>query len=82
LIEAIRRHIAVPFTLQEDPALLRKCDEPVIAGDITKFQRCSGWEAEIGLTQTIRDMLEWWRSRLAGDLNSERKFSGAEPIPV
>jgi GDP-4-dehydro-6-deoxy-D-mannose reductase len=82
LIEAIRCHIALPFTLEEDPALLRKCDEPVIAGDVTKFQRCTGWDAKIGLTQTIKDMLEWWRSRLAGDLSSERKFSGAEPIPV
>jgi GDP-4-dehydro-6-deoxy-D-mannose reductase len=82
LIEAIRHHISSPFTLQEDPALLRKCDEPVIAGDVTKFQRCSGWEAKIGLNQTLRDMLEWWRARLAGRLNPDRQFSGAESVPA
>jgi GDP-4-dehydro-6-deoxy-D-mannose reductase len=65
LIEAIRRHIKVPLTLQQDAALLRTCDEPVIAGDTTKFQRCSGWKPEIGLNQTITDMIEWWRNRLA-----------------
>jgi GDP-4-dehydro-6-deoxy-D-mannose reductase len=65
LIEAIRPHIRVPFTLVQDPALLRTCDELVIAGDTTKFQRCSGWKPEIGLNQTISDMVEWWRNHLA-----------------
>jgi GDP-4-dehydro-6-deoxy-D-mannose reductase len=65
LVEAIRPLIKVPLTLAQDPALLRTCDERVIAGDVTKFQTCSGWKAEIGLTQTIGDMVEWWRSRLA-----------------
>lgn len=65
LIEAIRLHIKVPFTCEQDPALLRTCDERVIAGDTTKFRRCSGWKPEIGLDQTIRDMIEWWRHELA-----------------
>ncbi len=64
LVEAIRPLIKVPFTLEQDPALLRTCDELVIAGDTTKFQRCSGWKPEIGLTQTITDMIEWWRNHL------------------
>lgn len=65
LVDAIRPHIKVPFTLEQHPALLRTCDERVIAGDTTKFQRCSGWKAEIGLNQTINDMVEWWRNHLA-----------------
>jgi GDP-4-dehydro-6-deoxy-D-mannose reductase len=65
LIDAIRPHIKVPLTLTQDPALLRTCDEPVIAGDTTRFRRCSGWKPEIGLDQTISDMIEWWRSHLA-----------------
>jgi GDP-4-dehydro-6-deoxy-D-mannose reductase len=65
LVEAIRPLIKVPFTLEQDPALLRTCDEPVIAGDTTKFQLCSGWKPEIGLHQTISDMVEWWRNHLA-----------------
>jgi GDP-4-dehydro-6-deoxy-D-mannose reductase len=64
LIDAIRPHIRVPFILEQDPALLRTCDEPVIAGDTSKFQHCTGWKPEISLTQTIRDMLDWWRDRL------------------
>jgi GDP-4-dehydro-6-deoxy-D-mannose reductase len=65
LVDAIRPHIKVPLTLKQDPALLRTCDEPVIAGDTTRFRRCSGWQPEIGLDQTISDMVVWWRNHFA-----------------
>jgi GDP-4-dehydro-6-deoxy-D-mannose reductase len=65
LVDAIRQLIKVPFTLEQDPALLRTCDERVIAGDTTKFRSCSGWKPEIGLNQTISDMVDWWRNHLA-----------------
>jgi len=65
LIEAIHGCVTVPFRIQQDPALMRGCDEPVIAGDITKFQRCTGWSPEIGLAETLLDMLAWWRKRPA-----------------
>jgi GDP-4-dehydro-6-deoxy-D-mannose reductase len=65
VIEAIRAFVKVPFAVEQDPALLRGCDEPVIAGDISKFRHCSGWTPEIDLARTLRDMLDWWRNRLA-----------------
>jgi GDP-4-dehydro-6-deoxy-D-mannose reductase len=65
IIEIIKARVTVPFSVEENPSLLRSCDEPVIAGDITKFQRCSGWTAEIGLARTLQDMLDWWRDRLS-----------------
>lgn len=75
LIEAIQPHVKVPFTLEQDPALLRTCDEPVIAGDTTKFRLCSGWKPEIELTQTITDMIEWWRNHL-------KPTTAFDPSPV
>ncbi len=64
LIDAIRNSAAIPFEIQQDQALIRACDEPVIAGDITKFQRRTGWAPGIALSQTLQDMLDWWRLRL------------------
>ncbi len=64
VIETIQTEVKRPFTVQEDPLLVRGCDEPVIAGDITKFQQCSGWTPEISLNQTLQDMLDWWRKEL------------------
>jgi GDP-4-dehydro-6-deoxy-D-mannose reductase len=65
LIQAIRGLVKVRFTIEQDPALVRRCDEPVIAGNTTKFRQCSGWAPELDLFQTLQDMLDWWRNRLA-----------------
>ncbi len=65
VIETIQSKVKVPFTIESDPALVRGCDEPVIAGDIRKFQSRSGWAPQIDLANTVQDMLDWWRERLA-----------------
>jgi GDP-4-dehydro-6-deoxy-D-mannose reductase len=65
VIEAIRAELKVPFSVEQDPLLLRRCDELVIAGNTNRFRKCSGWAPEIELTRTLRDMISWWRSRLA-----------------
>jgi GDP-4-dehydro-6-deoxy-D-mannose reductase len=79
LIDAIKQNVTTAFTLRQDPALMRTCDEPVIAGNIAKFQQCSGWKPEISLSQTIQDMVEWWRKhlgdKLAADKNAAQEVS-------
>lgn len=78
LIETIRAHSKANFSLEQDPALMRACDEPVIAGDTSKFRACSGWTPEIDLVGTLQDMLDWWRSRLTSA--AQQNLSGAEPL--
>jgi nucleoside-diphosphate-sugar epimerase len=71
IIDALRTGVSVKFDIQQDPELMRPCDEPVILGDITKFRGCCGWKPEIDLTTTLRDMLDWWRNRLATGVSSQ-----------
>jgi GDP-4-dehydro-6-deoxy-D-mannose reductase len=68
IIDAIRAQSPAKFEVQPHPTLVRAADEPVIAGDTEKFRNCSGWKPEIPLTTTLRDMLGWWRARLAGSM--------------
>ena len=82
LIETIRTLAKVPFELEQIPALMRTCDEPVIAGDITKFQSSTGWKPEIELTGTLQEMLDWWRRQLARTLAAEPQRFSDEPLPV
>ena len=63
IIDAIRVALRVEFRVEQDQALMRRCDEPVIAGDTSKFRNCTGWAPELALSQTLHDMLEWWRQR-------------------
>jgi len=72
VIERIQSLVRVPFSVETDPALVRGCDEPVIAGDIAKFQNCSGWAPRVELAKTLQDMLDWWRDRLSAARPSDR----------
>jgi GDP-4-dehydro-6-deoxy-D-mannose reductase len=65
VIDSIRAKTNVPFSIESDPALVRGCDELVIAGDITKFQQRTGWAPEVSLETTLQDMLDWWRKKLS-----------------
>ena len=78
LIEIIRNRVSTDFRVEQDPELVRACDEPVIAGDISKFQMCSGWAAEIELFQTVEDMLDWWRRQFRSASAPVTRQSGAE----
>ena len=46
----------------QDPARLRPSDVMVLYGDAGKFRKQTGWEPKIPLDQTLRDLLEYWRS--------------------
>ena len=43
--------------LVPDPELERPVDIPVLLGDRTKIGAASGWEPEIDLDRTLRDVL-------------------------
>ncbi len=80
VIESIQAKTKVPFSIQKDPALVRGCDEPVIAGDITKFQQRSGWAPEVELETTLQDMLDWWRNKLSGAANLRQPIAVANHV--
>ncbi len=50
--------------VEEDPARLRPSDVEVLIGDSSKFRRDTGWEPEIPLERTLRDLLDFWRQRV------------------
>jgi GDP-4-dehydro-6-deoxy-D-mannose reductase len=53
------------ITVTEDPARLRPSDVPVLIGDASKIQAAVGWKPEIPFEQTLRDLLNYWRARIA-----------------
>lgn len=77
-MEIVRNRVSTDFQVEQDPALVRACDEPVIAGDVSKFQMCSGWAAEIELSQTVQDMLDWWRCQFRSGSAPVTQQSGVE----
>lgn len=64
IVTMIEESLGHRFELRVDPALLRPTDERVIAGDVTKLKRDTGWTQKIPMRQTVEDMLEYWRRTL------------------
>ena len=60
-----------PMTLERDPGLHRPVDIKVLRGDHSKIKAATGWEPEIDLTTTLRDLLDFWRPHPQGDASPE-----------
>jgi len=51
------------ITVEQDQALMRVSDTPVIQADISRLTSETGWKPEIPLRDTIADMLDEWRNK-------------------
>ena len=59
------RSHAKGISVQVDPARLRPSDVMVLEGDPSKIHKALGWQTEIPFEQTLMDLLEYWRGRVA-----------------
>jgi GDP-4-dehydro-6-deoxy-D-mannose reductase len=46
--------------VEVDPARLRSVDTPEIVGDNGRLRADTGWSQAIPLTQTLRDLYDWY----------------------
>jgi GDP-4-dehydro-6-deoxy-D-mannose reductase len=56
----------VDVRLEADPALMRPVEVPVLIGDATSLRAATGWSPQIPFEETLADVLESWRTALAG----------------
>jgi GDP-4-dehydro-6-deoxy-D-mannose reductase len=69
LVERLRRLAHVAITVEVDPARFRPQDTPVLLGDPTRIREEIGWRPEIPLDRTLADLLDYWRSRAATEVD-------------
>ncbi|HEY1720551.1 MAG TPA: GDP-mannose 4,6-dehydratase [Magnetospirillaceae bacterium] len=53
--------------VEVDPDRLRPIDADLQVPDTSKFKAHTGWEPRISYDQTIRDLLDYWRYRIANE---------------
>jgi GDPmannose 4,6-dehydratase len=53
------------IAVETDPDRLRPIDADLQVPDTTKFRTHTGWTPQIPFEQTMRDLLDYWRERLA-----------------
>jgi GDP-4-dehydro-6-deoxy-D-mannose reductase len=47
----------------QDSKRMRKTDIEQLVGDPSKLISDTGWESSIGIRETLRDLLDFWRNR-------------------
>jgi GDP-mannose 4,6-dehydratase len=57
------------ISIETDPDRIRPVDADLQVPDTRKFSDHTGWAAEIPFDQTMRDLLEYWRMRVATEGN-------------
>ena len=63
ILKIILKNSTKEIKVEVDQSKLRPVDVPIIEADITKLQRATGWMKEIDLEQTIKETLDYWRSK-------------------
>ena len=63
ILKCILDHSSVEIRVEVDPERLRPVDVPIIEADTTKVYEATGWKPEISLEQTIRETLDYWRTK-------------------
>ena len=51
-------------TIETDPTRVRTGDIPRILGDSTKIRNETGWNIRIPMSETIRELLDYWREKV------------------
>lgn len=62
MVDIMQAKAKIPFTLEEDPSLMRPSDTPELVCDNTKMKKLTDWRPQIPLEQTLKDILDYWRS--------------------
>ncbi len=64
LLERLLALSPAKIDVQVDPARLRPSDIPDLVCDFSKIEAEVGWRPTIPLERTLRDLLDYWRSRI------------------
>jgi GDP-4-dehydro-6-deoxy-D-mannose reductase len=66
LAEQLLEMATRPMRLTTDPTLLRPVEIPVLIGDNAKLRAATGWQPQIPIPTTLKDLMEDCRNRVGG----------------
>ena len=66
VLNALIARSSAKVDVRLDPGRLRPSDVPAQVGDPARLRQATGWEPRVPLEQSLADLLEDWRARVAG----------------
>ncbi|MFC1461725.1 GDP-mannose 4,6-dehydratase, partial [Verrucomicrobiota bacterium] len=67
LLEKLKQHSKVPVPCRQDPDLLRPADVTLQIPCTTKFEQATGWKPRYSFSETLKNLLEYWRVRVRNE---------------
>ncbi|MBI2304639.1 MAG: GDP-mannose 4,6-dehydratase [Chloroflexi bacterium] len=64
LLDILLSMSQVQVEVKVDPSRFRPSDVRLLLADASKFTQLTGWRPEIPFTQTLKDLLSYWRERV------------------
>lgn len=64
LLDLLLQETRIPIAVRQDSQRMRPSDVPEFYGDAGRLKQAVGWEPQIPLDQTLRDVMQYWRERL------------------
>jgi GDP-4-dehydro-6-deoxy-D-mannose reductase len=64
VLDILLSYSSVNIEVKVDPERLRPSDVQILLCDNTKFVKLTGWRPEIPFTQSLKDVLDYWRDRV------------------
>ncbi|HSF40759.1 MAG TPA: GDP-mannose 4,6-dehydratase [Thermoanaerobaculia bacterium] len=65
MLDLVLSHSKADVKIEVDPDRLRPSDVEILIGDSSKFRADTGWEPRIPFEQTVSDLLDYWRRKMA-----------------
>ena len=63
LIEELRKSTPLMLKVRPSPELERPADPKLVYGSADRLSEATGWEPRIPLSQTLADLLDFWRAK-------------------
>ena len=64
ILDTIISYAKTNITVRRDEKRMRASDIPIIEPDVSKIYADTGWKAEITVEDTIKDTLDYWRTKI------------------
>jgi|TARA_B100001971_G_scaffold132780_1_gene122591 GDP-4-dehydro-6-deoxy-D-mannose reductase len=65
VLDGLLSNASVEVSVRQDPSRTRPNDNPLLLGDRSRITRDLGWSPEIPISETLSDLLDYWRARIA-----------------
>lgn len=67
VLEGLRARIALPVTIELDPARMRAADTPIVLGSHARLTADTGWAPAHSLDDTLDTLLAYWRDQVRAE---------------